>query len=308
MKEHLTEPIEQKSAGAGALTDKVKALVELMKLRLSMLVAISAQFGYAVAAGTDTQWPQLLMVGFTALVLTGASNTLNQLFEKEYDAQMKRTAGRPMPTGRVTLAEGLIFAVALAVLAIVLLGVWFNLPAALLGIIALLSYAFVYTPMKRMSSFCVFIGAIPGGLPPLIGWVAFTGYIGLEGLILFAFQFLWQFPHFWSIAWLLDEDYQRAGFKMLPSASGKSRFTAGMILLYTLSLIPMALFPLMSGMSGWVATVVLGLLGVVFAIPAFRLYRSQEAKFARQVMFMSFFYLPLSQATLLIGWLAISSL
>jgi len=289
------------SSPLGLIRHKVGAYVRLLKLRLSLLVALSAVFGYAMAAGTSATGWSLLWIGLGGLLVTGASNVLNQVFERDYDKLMKRTAQRPMPQGDLSNAEAVVYALLVAVVGIALLGAFFNLPAALLGIIGLLSYAFVYTPMKRISPFAVFVGAIPGGLPPLIGYVAYTGSIDSLGLILFAFQFFWQFPHFWAIAWRLDEDYQRAGFKMLPSASGRSKYSASLILLYTLSMVPLALFPWTAGMiNGW-AALGLAVAGFFFAVPAIRLQRSLEMKHAKHLMFASFLYLPVIQVIFLVG-------
>lgn len=287
--------------GAALLKAKGKAFVQLLKLRLSMLVALSAVFGYAMAAGSAWSWIGLVAIGVGGLMVTGASNVLNQILEKELDAKMKRTAGRPLPTGTLTDGEALIYSVLLAVAGVAILGYFFNLPAALLGIIGLLLYAFVYTPLKRVTPFCVFIGAIPGGLPPLIGWVAVTASIDPGGLVLFAFQFFWQFPHFWAIAWLLDEDYQKAGFKMLPSAKGKTNYSAQMILLYTLCLVPLVFFAWQADLVALWGSVALIGLGFAFSWPAFRLWRSRDSKPAKQLMFASFLYLPLIQLAFLLG-------
>jgi heme o synthase len=289
------------SSPLGLIRNKADAYLRLLKLRLSLLVALSAVFGYAMAAGTSATGWSLLWVGLGGLLVTGASNVLNQVFEKDYDKLMKRTAQRPMPLGQLSNTEAVVYALLVAVMGITLLGACFNLPAALLGIIGLLSYAFVYTPLKRISPFAVFVGAIPGGLPPLIGYVAFTGSIDSLGMILFAFQFFWQFPHFWAIAWRLDEDYQRAGFKMLPSASGRSKYSASLILLYTLSMVPLALFPWSAGMvNGW-AALGLALSGLFFAVPAIALQRSLDMKHAKRLMFASFLYLPVIQVIFLVG-------
>ncbi|GAB4419340.1 MAG: heme o synthase [Bacteroidia bacterium] len=280
---------------------QVAAYGELLKFRLSLLVALSAVFGYAMAAGTAATALQLIVIGVAGLLITGASNALNQLIEREYDAQMLRTANRPLPTGRLTVPATLVFALVLAVAGVAMLGLAFNLPAALLGIIGLLSYAFVYTPLKRITPFAVFVGAIPGGLPPLIGWVAFTGSLDQGGLLLFAFQFFWQFPHFWAIAWQLDEDYRRAGFFMLPSPTGRTLLSARMILLYTLCMIPLAWFPYQASLIGGWGALMLALLGLLFVWPAWKLFRSLDAKYARQLMFYSFLYLPAIQLTFLLG-------
>lgn len=291
----------KKSLATLSLKDKVKAYQELLKFRLSFLVAISAVFGLAIAAEGSASGLELFMIGLGGLLITGASNALNQVFEKDLDVKMKRTEGRPLPTLRLSETEAISFAIIIGTLGILLIGAFFNLPAALLGIIGLLSYAFVYTPMKRVSPIAVFIGAIPGGLPPLIGWVAWTGEIGMGGWILFVFQFFWQFPHFWAIAWLLDEDYKKAGFKMLPSSSGKSKFSASLILMYTFTMIPLVFFVWTSGMAGNIGIIALVCLGLLFCIPAFKLYKTLDDKYAKTLMFASFLYLPLSQLAFLFG-------
>ena len=285
-----------------ALTlNKAKAFNQLLKLKLSMLVALSAMFGYAMAAGPAFSWMKLLWMGLGGLMITGASNALNQIFEKSLDQKMKRTAQRPLPSGQLSENEALVFALLVALGGLVLLGYHFNLASTLLGVIGLISYAFVYTPMKQVSPFSVFVGAIPGSLPPLIGWVAVTGAIDLNGLLLFGFQFFWQFPHFWAIAWRLDEDYQRAGFKMLPTPSGKSKASARLMLIYTLCLVPLAYFPWEEGMIEWWAAIGLAALGMLFAFPALRLFQTLDGRYAKQLMFASFLYLPLIQLVFLFG-------
>jgi len=281
--------------------DKLMAYVELLKLSLSSLVALSGVFGYAMAAGEQINWLEALVVGLGALLVTGASNTLNQVLEKEYDKLMKRTENRPMPTGRLGSVEAVIYALVIGSIGVYLMGVIFNLSAALLSIIALLSYAFVYTPMKRISPVAVFIGAIPGALPPLIGWVAVTGEIGIGGMLLFIFQFFWQFPHFWAIAWLAEEDYKKAGFKMMPSAAGKTTFSAFLIFIYAFSLVPMSWFAFQADLTGLWGSLALALAGALFAFPGWLLYRRMEKKHARQVMFASFIYLPVIQIIFLLG-------
>jgi protoheme IX farnesyltransferase len=258
-------------------------------------------FGYALAAGAAWEPMMLVIMGVGGMAITGASNILNQIFEKQYDAQMQRTMSRPLPTGAMGNLESLIYAFVLATFGIGLIGYFFNLPAALLGIIGLLSYAFVYTPMKRWSSASVFVGAIPGALPPLIGWVGVTGALDTGGLLLFGFQFFWQFPHFWAIAWLLDEDYKKAGFKMLPSSDGRSKRSAMYIVTYGICLVPLALFPYIYGMvSLWAAGALL-VLGLAFLYPALQLLKTLDAKHAKRLMFFSFLYLPLMQIVFLVG-------
>ncbi|MEL6626869.1 MAG: heme o synthase [Bacteroidota bacterium] len=299
----ISERVKEQ-AESGILT-RIKegwdAYSQLTKFKLSTLVALSGMHGYLMAAGRDFDWFLLCMVGLGAMLVTGASNILNQIFEKEYDKLMARTANRPLPSGKMTTAQGVWLALLLGIGGVYIMGHFFNLPAALFSIIALLSYAFVYTPMKRISPIAVFVGAIPGALPPLIGWVAHTGTLGDGAIILFIFQFFWQFPHFWAIAWQMDEDYQKAGFKMLPTAAGRTKFSALLILIYTLALVPLSFFAVKVGMVGWWGFGGLALCGALFAIPAFALYKSMEKKRARQVMFASFFYLPLIQVVFLVG-------
>ncbi len=275
--------------------------MQLLKFRLTSLVAISSVFGYAIAAGSAFVWWHLLAIALGGLLVTGAANVLNQVIEKEYDSLMKRTSGRPLPKGILSNKEAVVYALILMVTGIIILGGVFNLVTALLSLIGLLLYAFVYTPLKRISPISVFVGAIPGALPPMIGWAAVMGELSMGAWVLLGFQFFWQFPHFWAIAWVQDEDYKRAGFKMLPTASGKSKFCAMLIMIYTLCLIPMVFFPLSMGMIGWWGAAGLVLLGVFFALPSIKLFKTLDDKVARKLMFASFLYLPLSQIIFLVG-------
>ncbi len=279
-------------------TSKLKAFFELLKFRLSALVVFSSAIGYALGVEQITDWTKFAIFCFSSFIITGAANTLNQVIEKEYDKNMKRTKARPLPTGVISRTEGIIFAVILAIIGGVLLVVFVNVFTAALGLLSLFLYAFVYTPSKRISSFSVFIGAFPGAFPPLIGWVAATGEISQFALILFAIQFIWQFPHFWAIAWLGDEDYVKAGFKMLPSG-GKTLRTSIQILTYTLFLLPIGLMPYVNGMAGGVSAIIIFICGLLFLIPAWLLVRKGDNKSALILMFSSFFYLPIVQLALL---------
>lgn len=279
---------------AHALGLKVRAYLQLLKFRLTLLVAMSAAFGYVMGASEASVVPAF-MIALGGLLTTGSANVLNQILERELDKKMKRTAKRPLPQGILSNQEALVYAVVMGIGGVALIGQLFNLPAALLSIIGLLSYAFVYTPLKRITPFAVFVGAIPGALPPLIGWVAATAALDNGGLILFAFQFFWQFPHFWAIAWLLDEDYKKAGFKMLPTGGGKTQSSARVMLIYTLLLVPLSLMPLQAGMLTWPGAVMLALLAALFSVPAWKLFKTLDKRFARQLMFASFLYLPLLQ-------------
>jgi protoheme IX farnesyltransferase len=172
------------------------------------------------------------------------------------------------------------------------LAYYFNNLSALIGALSLLTYAFIYTPLKRISNIAVFVGAIPGALPPMIGWVAYTGSIGLEAFVLFSIQFLWQFPHFWAIAWVSHDDYQKAGFQLLPTNGGRTRISAFYAMVYVLFLLPVSLFPYFLGMTGWVSALVIGLTGLVFLIQSIQLYLAVSNKAAVRLMLGSFVYLP----------------
>lgn len=278
-----------------SLMEKFKAFIELLKLRLSLLVVFSAAIGYMLGekATIDTFSFTLFLVG--GLLITGAANIVNQIIEIDLDRLMTRTKMRPLPTGRVSKNEAIIFATLLAVVGLYLLVIYVNLFSAFLTLLSAVLYAFVYTPLKQKSSVAVLVGAIPGALPPLIGWVACTGSINIEGLLLFFIQFIWQFPHFWAIAWVLDEDYKKANFKLLPFGGGKDINTALQIMIYTLMLIPLGLIPTKLGMTGINFGVIATVCGVIFLMQTFYLMKECTNKAARLIMFGSFLYLPIVQ-------------
>jgi protoheme IX farnesyltransferase len=241
----------------------------------------------------------LFALTFGGLLLTGGSNGMNQVWEREWDKLMHRTRMRPLPTGRMQMLEAALISGFAALAGIAVLWILVGVPAGILGLSAFLMYVFIYTPMKRVSSLAVFIGAFPGAIPPLLGYVAATHTYGLEAGLLFAVQFMWQFPHFWAIAWVAHDDYRRGGYKLLPFNEGRSPRSAFQIFIYSLFLIPVSLLPWampgdhpMIGNFGAVASVCCG---VVMAAYAWKLYRTCDVKDARKVMFASFFYLPLVQ-------------
>ncbi|HHG84372.1 MAG TPA: protoheme IX farnesyltransferase [Bacteroidetes bacterium] len=285
-----------------ALFVRVRAYAQLVKMRLTLLVVFSAVFGYLMAPSVVGIDPMLLLLlGLSGFLITGASNTLNQVIEVEHDAKMKRTEGRPLVQGVISSLEAVIFAVISGVIGVAMLAIFFpGMIAALLGIIALLSYAFVYTPLKRVSSISVLVGAIPGAMPLLIGWAAATGGLSPVAWILFLIQFIWQFPHFWAIGWVCDEDYREAGFKMLPGDSGRSSFTASLVVIYTALLIPVSILPFSMGMIGSIGLGVMVLAGLGFTFLAFKLLITMQVKAASRVMFASFIYLPVVQILMLI--------
>jgi len=276
------------------MAHKAKAFFKLLKFRLSFTVAFSSAIGF-ILGFPGASYASIALVMLGGLLVTGAANIINQIIERDLDKHMKRTAKRPLPTGQVSVTEATVFAVVLGIAGLLLLGLYFNLLTAGLSLLSLILYGFVYTPLKRISPICVFIGAIPGGMPPLIGWVAATGILGAEAWILFGIQFIWQFPHFWAIAWVLDDDYKKAGFKMLPMEGGKNLKTAIQIMIYTLMLIPLSLLPLQFGMTGTTSALIAVVCGVLFLAQTFYLMRTCSKKAAMSIMFGSFLYLPIVQ-------------
>ncbi len=275
---------------------KLREVAVLFKLRLASLVVVSAVMGYlmGVPEGAFSWWAMLgLVVGGT--LLTGASNALNQVLEVREDGAMHRTASRPLVRGTLGNNEAVVLAFVAGGLGTLMLWMQFGALTGILGFMSLFMYVALYTPLKKHSAWAVFVGAFPGAFPPMLGYVAATGHFGLAPGLLFAMQFMWQFPHFWAIAWVLHEDYSRAGYHLLPSKGGRDRSSAFLILLYTLFVIPAGMLPWVFGLTGPVAMWVSVALGMVMLVPAFKLFLSRDVKDARRLMFASFLYLPVVQ-------------
>jgi protoheme IX farnesyltransferase len=279
-------------ARVSALQQKLTDYNQLVKTRLTLLVVFSAVITYFTAAGSHVVWADVIMLTVGGFLVVGAANGINQIIEKDFDKLMTRTSTRPVATRRMSITEAGLASSAMGIAGVYLVA-QLNPLCSMLALASLLSYAFIYTPMKRVSPIAVFIGAFPGAFPPLLGWVAFSGTITLEGLVLFGVQFLWQFPHFWSIAWILDEDYKKAGFKMLPS--GKDKRTALQTLAFTLLLVPVGFLPTYEGFTGITSGLIAMGAGLVLSWFAFRLYVTCENREAKILMFASFLYLPLVQ-------------
>jgi protoheme IX farnesyltransferase len=273
-------------------SEKVKAYVLFTKLRLSALVILSALSGYLFVGGKSGMAIFYLLVG--GLLVTAASNGSNQIWEREFDKLMKRTQVRPLPTGKMSLTEAYIVVV-LTLLVGTFMLYQLNYKSAILGLFAYISYVFIYTPMKRISPWAVFIGAFPGAIPPLLGAVAHTNHFGLIPGVLFFVQFVWQFPHFWAIAWVAFDDYKAGGYSLLPSKFGKSKNSAFQICVYSLLLIPFTLLPWALGMTGITTLIVGTLASLIFFLYAYKLFLSCDDKDAKKVMFASFFFLPIVQ-------------
>lgn len=286
---------------------KLSDYAKFTKLRLSFIVVLSAALSYALACKQLTgemNWAGLGWLVLGGFLVTGASNGFNQIIERELDKLMPRTANRPLPTGRMSVTEGMVVGLIMAIAGVAILGYFLNVVSGMLGASALLLYVFAYTPSKRVTPFAVFIGALPGAIPPMLGWVAATegyGNVSLPAVMLFAIQFMWQFPHFWAIAWVVDEDYRKAGFRLLPSGE-RDKASAFQIVVYAAFLIPVSLLPTIFGLSGYVAAGVALLCGVLFLLQSWKLFKTLDIEAARRLMFGSFIYLPVVQLALLIGY------
>lgn len=275
---------------------KMKDYVMLLKLRLDFLVVLSALSGYLFVGGS--YGPELWFMILGGFLISGSSNAFNQIIERDLDKKMNRTANRPIPAGRMSVSEAVITALVCGIAGSILL-FQINYFSGILGLLALVMYVLIYTPLKRITPWAVFVGALPGAIPPMLGVIAVTGtFEGEAGFIagmLFFIQFIWQFPHFWAIAWVLDDDYAKAGFSLLPSKSRKSTRSAMHILVYTLFMVPVSLLPWVVDFTGDATLVIGTIAGAWFFIKAYQLYLNLDDKSARGLMFASFIYLPIIQ-------------
>lgn len=280
------------------LKQKLRDYSQLTKMRLATLVVFSAAMAFMTAPG-DVDFVKMGWLILGGFLVTGSANGFNQVMERELDKLMDRTKTRPLPSIRMGVNEALMVCIVTGLVGVFVLWYYTNLASAVLGLLAILLYTLVYTPMKRKSPIAVFIGAVPGAIPPLLGWVAATGNFNTAALLLFAIQFLWQFPHFWAIAWVLDDDYKKAGFNLLPTGK-RDKGSAMQTVLYTISLIPVAVMPWVFGISGWLSLVLMLAVTFYFLFQAVQLYRDCTIESARKLMYGSFFYLPVVQIAMVI--------
>jgi len=281
------------------IASKLQDYKLLIKFNLSFMVVFSAVISYLLAPKvTEYDWMSIMLFFVGGMLVTGSANAINQVVEKDTDAMMKRTANRPVASGRMSVGEGWAFAVISGVAGILILS-HFNFLTAVLAAFSLFVYAFIYTPLKKVSSISVLVGAIPGSLPCLIGWAAGNDDLSAGGWILFALQFFWQFPHFWAIAWIAHKDYTNAGFKMLPSNEGPTKYSAIQAIIYSLLLLPVGVLPYFAGMSGAISLGIVFLANILMVWQCVRLYREMSVNAARRVMFSSYIYLPVVLLALL---------
>jgi heme o synthase len=274
---------------------------KLIKLRLTLTVVFSASVSFLIGSKIqgDIIWINWLILTLGGFLVTAAANGFNEIIEKDTDKLMLRTMDRPIPSGRMNTGQALVLSLFMGIAGTLIL-VKLNFLTGVLSVFSLFLYAFLYTPMKRISPIAVFVGAIPGAFPPLIGYFAAfdNPSISWFPVILFIIQFVWQFPHFWAIAWVLDEDYKKAGIRLLPTTY-RDKISATVTLLSTVILIPVGLMPVFYNFGGNIYGVVSVLAGLFFLSKAISLYNKLDIASAKKLMYASFFYLPLLQLTLL---------
>lgn len=283
-----------------SLASKVKDYFQLMKFTLSFTVVFSCVICYLLSPHIVVyNWFLIICLFIAGMLITGSANTINQVVEKNTDALMARTSKRPVASGRMGEKEAYTFAILSGLIGVIMMAFFFNISSALLSAFSLFLYAFVYTPLKKVNSIAVLVGAFPGAFPCLIGWVAGNDDFSMGGWILFGIQFLWQFPHFWAIAWVAHKDYSNVGFKLLPADKGPTKFTAIQGIMYSVLMIPVGILPHYYNMAGNVSMIILLACNLFMVVQGIRLYNEMNVKAARRVMFSSYIYLPIVLLSLL---------
>jgi protoheme IX farnesyltransferase len=285
--------------GSYKVASKVKDYFQLIKFTLSFTVVFSCVICYLLAPGITYNLKMVILLFVAGMLITGSANAINQAVEKDTDALMKRTGKRPVADGRMSQEEAYVFAAIAGIGGVLMMWKFFNFESALLSAFSLFLYAYIYTPLKKINSIAVLVGAFPGALPCLIGWVAGTGAFTAGGWILFGIQFLWQFPHFWAIAWVSHNDYSRAGFKLLPADKGPTKFTALQAVMYSVLMIPVGILPHAFNISGSLSLIIVLLANLFMVFQSLRLLKEMDVKAARRVMFSSYIYLPIVLLALL---------
>jgi heme o synthase len=282
----------------------IKDYMQLIKFTLSFTVVFSSVISYLLVPKISFDLPQILWLTLGGMLVTGSANAINQIAEKDTDALMKRTANRPIPAGRISVSNAWAFAIISIIAGCFIMYYFFNVQAAILSLVSWFLYAFIYTPLKKVSAISVLVGAFPGAFPCLIGWVAGADAFTAGGWILFAIQFIWQFPHFWAIAWVAHQDYDRAGFKLLPGQNQPTKVTALQAIAYSLVMVPIGFLPYYFKVSGQISMWLVLAANIAMVIQCIRLYNSMTPKAARNVMFSSYIYLPIVLIALLANKLA----
>ena len=298
------------------MKQKIKDYKELVKFTLSFTVVFTCVISFLLVPDNRSTGAMISVLFIAGMLICGSANAINQAVEKDSDALMKRTANRPVASGRMSVNEAMIFALVAGIVGCGMMWYFFNLSSALLSAFSLFLYAYIYTPLKKVNSVSVLVGGFPGAFPCLIGWVA--GFYDQEiswmgGWVLFAIQFIWQFPHFWAIAWVSHQDYTKVGFKLLPSKEGPTKFTAIQAIMYSVLMIPIGILPFLenikiagkhhfftgNNMMGSIGMWILIIANIFMVVQCYRLYKAMDVKAARRVMFSSYIYLPIVYLALL---------
>ncbi|MBL0341557.1 MAG: protoheme IX farnesyltransferase [Bacteroidetes bacterium] len=284
-----------------SVSSKIRDYAQLTKMRLALLVVFSAAMAFLIGTPGELDWGKFALLLLGGFLVTGSANAINQIMEKDLDKLMDRTLSRPLPDSRMKAVEAIVVAIVFGIAGLLILTIFMNIASGILGLIALVSYTILYTPLKKITPFAVFVGAFPGAIPPLLGWVAATNQFSIEAWVLFSIQFLWQFPHFWAIAWVMNDDYKKAGFELLPSKGGRDKSSAFQAFVYAFSLIPIGFTPYFFSLAGVTSMVIITCAGLMFTWQAWKLYSECSLKAARQLMFGSFIYLPVVQIAIVLN-------
>jgi heme o synthase len=296
----MTKEINTANSISFKVISKLKDYFQLMKFTLSFTVVFSCVICYLMAPRViDYDGKMIVLLFIAGMLVAGSANAINQAAEKDTDALMKRTKKRPVADNRMSVKEAYTFAFIAGVIGCLMMWYYFNLSSALLSAFSLFVYAYIYTPLKTVNSISVLVGGFPGALPCLIGWVAGQDDFSIGGWILFGIQFIWQFPHFWAIAWVAHTDYTKAGFKLLPSDKGPTKFTALQAIMYSVLMIPIGMLPYYFKMCGAVSMWIVLVCNLFMVLQCIRLYKEMDVKAARRVMFSSYIYLPIVLLALL---------
>lgn len=278
---------------------KIRDYKELIKFTLNITVVFSSVIAYLLVPQVEFTLKMVLLLSLGGMLVTGSANAVNQIYEKDYDSVMKRTGNRPIAAGRMSVGEAWVFALWSLVAGLAIMWYFFNLTAMLVSLLSWFVYGFIYTPLKRVSALSVLVGAFPGAFPCLIGWVAGADNFSMGGWVLFAIQFIWQFPHFWAIAWVAYRDYDKAGFRLLPNQNEPTRNTALQAIGYSVLMVPLGFLPYYTGISGQYSMWFVLAANLAMIVQCVRLYRQMDVRAARRVMFSSYIYLPVVLISLL---------
>lgn len=267
----------------------------LSKFRLSTTVVGTTLIAYFLGSHTipvTFSWVKFIALAIGGMLVVAAANGFNQIYEKDSDKLMSRTQKRPLADMRMTVQDAIIFSVVCAILGLLILTIFVNGRAAFLSLVSIFVYTLAYTPMKHQTPFAVFVGAIPGALPPAIGWVAASGNIDVIARMLFLIQLIWQFPHFWAIAWMLEDDYRKANYTLLPNYEGRTKKNADKILIYSMLLVLISIYPIYLDFGSYYSLLIIIPLGIYLIMKALALRKDLSIESAKQLMYSTLFYMP----------------